>query len=367
MPTVGWGDILVASNKKTCSVESVEEYIKTLRDILTNERTAVFRGHSNKEWKLLSSGDRNELKSGDYQDIWLEGYKHNYDTIKTENFIDAVVNMQHYMIPTKLLDWTYNPLVALYFVVEQNPDDDGEVIVAYPRTIYEPDLEETKTLSRYLKKIYHNENTFEEEMNLFRLLHCDKNMFFCVTKSNERIQAQAGLFSLHLDISKTDIAKKTENELMDILRNKPSDSEMNNKSEEIKRGYEKIKKAYIDSHKRDEWNTDFFFYMDNNERRLEKEYSIIHDVLAKLRKSWIWDYYKFYHINIEVENKRIEIPAKYKPGIAEDLKRFCNIHARTIYPDFPGYTEYIRNRYSHKISNQELTGLNLTDFEPLMR
>lgn len=26
------------------------------------------------------------------------------------------------------------------------------------------------------------------------------------------------------------------------------------------------------------------------------------------------------HINIEVKNKRIEIPAKHKPGIAEELK-----------------------------------------------
>ena len=338
----------MAMKKRT--VKSLEEYIKALRTFSNSGRISVFRGHSNNGWNLISSGDRKGLKRDDYHRIWLECYKHNYDAIKTKDFIDTVVNMQHYMLPTKLLDWTYNPLVALYFAVEQCPDNDGEVIVAYPHFIYEPDLEETKTLSGYLKKIYHNENTFEEEMNLFRLLHCDKNMFFCVAESNERIQAQAGLFSVYLDISDEDIAKKTENELMDIFGNETISNEMNDKPEEIRRGYEKIKKEYLDGHKRDKWGTDFFFYIDKNERRFNKRYSIIHDALDKLRKSWIWDYYKSSHINAAVENKRIEIPAKYKHEIAENLKQFCYIHARTIYPDFLGYTEYVRNFYSDENS-----------------
>lgn len=37
---------------------------------------------------------------------------------------------QHHGLPTRLLDWSYNPLVALYFAVEKETEEDGLVYAA---------------------------------------------------------------------------------------------------------------------------------------------------------------------------------------------------------------------------------------------
>jgi hypothetical protein len=40
--------------------------------------------------------------------------------------------MQHHGTPTRLLDWTQSVLVALYFAVGEEPNEDGELWVMYP-------------------------------------------------------------------------------------------------------------------------------------------------------------------------------------------------------------------------------------------
>ena len=48
---------------------------------------------------------------------------------------DWLCLMQHYSMPTRLLDWSESILPALYFAVDRSPDKDGELIVLNARRL----------------------------------------------------------------------------------------------------------------------------------------------------------------------------------------------------------------------------------------
>ena len=49
---------------------------------------------------------------------------------RDNTMFDRLVRMQHFNLPTRLLDVTANPLVALYFASElSEPETDGSVVV----------------------------------------------------------------------------------------------------------------------------------------------------------------------------------------------------------------------------------------------
>ena len=103
---------------------------KTVPDFLTivmeeapsqNDIKVFFRGHSLLNYSLIPSIMRKDSKTGTYKLFEKEQYLYNEIQYKCpEDFdrrgthLEKLTIMQHYGLPTRLLDITANPLVALY-------------------------------------------------------------------------------------------------------------------------------------------------------------------------------------------------------------------------------------------------------------
>lgn len=92
-----------------------------------------YRGQSDVSYRLTPSVFRRNIESKEYEiynEVMTE-CAHEFDDCKLHN--EILSKMQHYGVPTRLLDVTTNALVTLYFACEDKKGSvDGVVYVIRP-------------------------------------------------------------------------------------------------------------------------------------------------------------------------------------------------------------------------------------------
>lgn len=124
---------------KTVDVISVDALLRQINEL---PNSFLYRGQANADWLLQSSLERiigakwSAEEAQRFEDYSLNQFKskfHLYDreNIQPESKLAWLSLMQHYGVPTRLLDFTESPYVALYFALESYSPQSGNDLALY--------------------------------------------------------------------------------------------------------------------------------------------------------------------------------------------------------------------------------------------
>lgn len=187
------------------------DQIKAAREEFSEFGEVWYRGQHNNDWHLIPSLHRYSNGLLKERDLFNKFSRHANSALTPKGSAwETLFDMQHYYVPTRLLDWTEVVGVATYFALMSEPDNPC-IWVLSPQKLNTHSLQKSE-----IKKC--DDSDFE-----YKKVFWDKNPVPAVNPIaieplllNKRITAQRGMFTVHgtdargLDEIYPDCVKKIE-------------------------------------------------------------------------------------------------------------------------------------------------------------
>ena len=126
---------------------TIEKYLVKIREVTSKRGIYAYRGQKNSQWPLHSAATRRLIKEHGNEVLSHADFRNKYRKYHRETLVEParargfdvdqghvvsdlqlLSKLQHFRAATGLLDFTWSPLVALWFA-SQGPECDGQLFI----------------------------------------------------------------------------------------------------------------------------------------------------------------------------------------------------------------------------------------------
>ena len=187
-------------------MKTLDDFFEKVNEILQSDKFRdcpypVYRGHAQGSYSLLPTLIRDYTKTD--KDVWtLENNLYSDfkalagPRIRFESTWEIVFAMRHEGVPTRLLDWTENIGTALFFALESEEVEAPHVWILNPYNLNKKNSEMGDTLMDPEEDLEAYHKSYADYCN--KPFNCHElPIAVYPRRTNERIFAQRGLFTIH--------------------------------------------------------------------------------------------------------------------------------------------------------------------------